>query len=121
MTASSKYYLPAIVWLLFITGMSLVPKMQLPKFDLISVDKAGHLASYAVLVWLLLYGYRRREGAPATPRTGWVFVAAATAYGALLEFVQGNFIPGRFFGYDDMIANALGALGAWLLYRYLRP
>ncbi len=119
MASASKYYFPAAVWLLVITGMSLVPKMQLPKFDLISADKAGHLAAYFVLVGLMLYGYHRHKSAPAAPRTGWLLAGAATAYGALLEFVQGNFIPGRFFGYDDMIANALGALGAWLLYRYL--
>jgi VanZ family protein len=115
----NRHYLPAIAWLLLITGMSLVPKIQLPRFDLLSIDKVGHLAAYALLVWLLLYGCRRQRNGVPPARTGWSFVAAATAYGALLEFVQGNFIPGRFFGYDDMIANALGALGAWLLYRYL--
>jgi VanZ family protein len=32
--------------------------------------------------------------------------------------VQGNFIPGRIFGYDDMIANTAGAVAAWALHSW---
>ena len=109
----TKPYLPAILWLLFITGMSLVPKIQLPEFNLMSTDKLGHVAAYALLVWLILRGFKLKNGYPADWKTGLAVVCAATIYGALIEFVQGNFIPGRLFGYDDMIANAAGAFAAW--------
>lgn len=108
-----KSYLPALAWLLFITGMSLVPKIQLPKFDLFSTDKIGHVAAYGLLVWLILYGFKKQNGRNMSWKEGLAIVIGATLYGALLEFVQGNFIPGRFFGYDDMIANTAGAAAAW--------
>ena len=108
-----KPYLPAIVWLLFITGMSVVPGLQLPEFNLISTDKLGHAAAYGLLVWLVLYGFKKQNGRKAGWKEGLIIACAATLYGVLMEFVQGNFIPGRVFGYDDMIANAIGAAGAW--------
>lgn len=113
MTLMTKSYLPAIVWLLIITGMSVVPKLQLPEFNLMSTDKLGHVAAYALLVWLLLRGFKQKNGHDADWKIGLAIVCAATLYGALLEFVQGNFIPGRLFGYDDMIANTAGAVAAW--------
>ncbi len=112
----TKPYLPAILWLLFITGMSLVPKIQLPKFNLMSTDKLGHVAAYALLVWLILRGFKLKNGYPADWKTSLAIVCAATVYGAMIEFVQGNFIPGRLFGYDDMIANTIGAVAAWGLF-----
>ena len=113
MTLMTKPYLPAIVWLLIITGMSVVPKLQLPEFNLMSTDKLGHVAAYALLVWLILRGFKLKNGYNADWKIGLAIVCAATLYGALLEFVQGNFIPGRLFGYDDMIANTVGAAAAW--------
>lgn len=113
MTLMTKNYLPAVLWLLIITGMSLVPKIQLPKFDLFSTDKIGHVAAYGLLVWLILYGFKKQNGRNTSWKEGLTIVCLATLYGALLEFVQGNFIPGRFFGYDDMIANAVGAVASW--------
>lgn len=114
-----KPYLLPLVWLLIITGMSVVPKITLPKFDLFATDKLGHFAAYGLLVWLVLRGFRQQHGRSATWKEGLAIFCLATLYGAMLEFVQGNFIPGRFFGYDDMIANGAGALTAILLYRSL--
>lgn len=116
----TKPYLPAIVWLLVITGMSLVPKIQLPEFNLMSTDKVGHVAAYALLVWLILRGYKQKNGIEADWKIGLAVVFTATLYGALLEFVQGNFIPGRLFGFDDMLANTIGAAAAWALHSW-RP
>lgn len=114
----TKPYLPAIVWLLVITGMSLWPKLQLPEFNLMSTDKVGHVAAYALLVWLILYGFNKQNGRKASWKEGLAIVCLATLYGTLIEFVQGNFIPGRIFGYDDMIANTAGAVAAWALHSW---
>lgn len=108
-----KPYLPAFIWLLIITGLSLVPKLQLPEFNLMSTDKLGHVSAYALLVWLALYGFKKQNGRNASWKVGLAIVCFATLYGVLIEFVQGNFIPGRVFGYADMIANAVGASVAW--------
>ncbi|HRI58865.1 MAG TPA: VanZ family protein, partial [Saprospiraceae bacterium] len=98
-----------------------IPKMTLPKFDLFATDKLGHFAAYGLLVWLVLRGFRQQHGRSANWKEGLAIFCLATLYGVMLEFVQGNFIPGRFFGYDDMIANAAGAAAAWALYYFLTP
>ncbi len=115
---TKKYYLPAFLWLLVVTGLSVTPGMQLPKFELLSTDKLGHLAAYALLTWLLLWAYNRSTGLRPGWKTGLVMFTFSTCYGILMEFVQGTFIPGRFYEVDDMIANATGAALAWGIFSF---
>ena len=102
-------YLPAFLWLLCVTALSVTPGVSLPKFDLFATDKLGHLAAYGILSWLLLWGYTRAKGRRPDWKTGLILFVLSAGYGVLMEFVQGSFIPGRFFEVDDMIANAAGA------------
>lgn len=106
----------AFIWLLLITWLSTSPGVSLPGFTLISSDKLAHAAAYAVLTWLLLQGlpnaFKRWN---RLPRHAWL-CGFAIAYGALMEFVQATFFPYRVFEFDDMIANAIGALGAWSVF-----
>ena len=103
----------AFVWLLVITYLSTSPGISMPGFTLISSDKLAHAAAYALLTWLLLLGlpeaFRRWRG---LPRHVWL-CGFAVAYGAFMEWVQATFFPYRVFELDDMLANAIGALGAW--------
>ncbi|HNL39983.1 MAG: VanZ family protein [Saprospiraceae bacterium] len=106
---------PALLCLAVITVLSVLPSMQLPKFDLLAPDKLGHALAYGLLGWLSLRGLRLYLGLLTTRHAG-LMTAAATGYGVLMEFVQAGFIPGRFFELDDMLANAFGALSAWGVY-----
>ena len=117
---TKKHYLPAFIWLLVVTALSVTPGMQLPKFELISTDKLGHLAAYGVLSALLLWAYNRSTGLRPGWKTGLAVFAFSACYGILMEFVQGTFIPGRFYEVDDMIANATGAALAWAGYSFSR-
>lgn len=113
-----KYYLPALAWLITITILSTRPGLQLPNFQLLSTDKLAHAGVYAVLVWALLWA-ARRAGAQGLPALrGWQAFLFATAYGALMEWVQYALVPGRFCELYDMLANAFGAAvavaSAWL-------
>lgn len=109
--------LPALFWLVIITILSTRGGVQLPKFDLIGADKLGHAAAYCLLVWLILFGAAR------SGRTGFLWGLGAflfaTVYGIFMEFIQLNFFPGRFFEYDDMLANAIGALLGWAAFNWL--
>lgn len=113
----NKHYLPALLWLTFVTVLSVTPGVPLPKFDLLSPDKLGHAVAYGVLAWLFLWGYTRTSGR----RVGWkealVVFLLTSCYGVLMELVQGFLIPGRFYEIDDMLANAIGAAIAWLANR----
>ncbi|MCB9356814.1 MAG: hypothetical protein H6575_19805 [Lewinellaceae bacterium] len=109
MTIRLKHYIPAAAWLLVITGLSVTPGMQLPKFDLFSTDKLGHfgglrLADCAVAVGLL--SLERLSGRLAHR-------AADLRICFRLQLSDGV-RAGRFYSrkvqeVDDMIANAAGA------------
>lgn len=109
-----KHFFPAAAWLIFITYLSTMPGVQLPKFELISSDKFAHAFVYAVLVWLALRGIRRAENRLPTRRERLGVFLFAAGYGALMEVVQGTFFPSRCFEFDDMLANAFGAAVAGL-------
>lgn len=113
-----KHFLPAFAWLVFVTILSTMPGVQLPRFSLIGTDKLGHAFVYGVLVWLSLRGAARAGFGPLA-WAGFVAFAFASGYGAFMEWVQGTFFPGRFFEWDDMIANTFGAAVGWLLSRWL--
>lgn len=110
-----KPFVPAAIWLTVVTFLSTSGGVQLPKFNLFSADKIGHAGAYAVLVWLLLWGIWKSKNREALSAEKWLVFALATGYGAFMEWVQGTFFPGRFFEFDDMLANAAGAFLAMML------
>jgi VanZ family protein len=110
-----KAYLPAIGWLLLVTILSVISGVPAPKFNLFSIDKIGHAGAYAVLTWLLFYGFKKANGRMADRKESAVIFCIAAGYGVCMEFIQGAFFPSRFFEVDDMYANAFGAFVATLL------
>jgi VanZ family protein len=93
-----------LLWLALITWFSVTPGPQLPDFQLISMDKLNHALAYGVLCWLLLRALR-----PLNRRRRWGAFLFCVLYGILMEWVQYAFVPGRFYEYADMLANALGS------------
>jgi len=112
-----KFLLPALAWLVIITFLSTKGGVPLPKFNLFQADKLAHAAAYALLAGLILWGLHRTQGLRWIHGAG-TFVFAS-AYGMLMELVQFRYFPGRFFEYDDMLANTLGALAGWALFATL--
>ena len=106
-------YLPAGIWLGVIVFLSTKGGVSVPAFDLFQTDKAAHAGAYALLVWLVLWGMTRQRAGGIRWVQGVVVVLFATAFGALMEWVQFRFFPDRFFEYDDMLANAVGAVVGW--------
>ena len=93
---------------------------QFPKFDIFSLDKLDHAAAYGLLWLLSMWGFRQvyRPDAPPHRAPQFLFLGAV-AYGVLMEYVQFYFCQGRMYEFDDMLANAIGALAAWGLWRWL--
>lgn len=115
-----KYLIPALLWLSVITWLSVMPNLQLPTVKFFAPDKLGHAGAYGLLSCLLLYGFTRLQaakGAGLGARETGGILAFAAAYGVLMEFVQYAFVPGRYYEYGDMLANATGALLGWLVFR----
>lgn len=105
--AIRRWALP-LAWLLCITWLSTKGGISLPGFKLIGTDKLAHAAAYGTLVWLLSLAFP-----PENQRQAFSIWLFASLYGALMEWVQFTWFPNRMFEYDDMIANATGALLAW--------
>lgn len=114
-----KAFLPAFLWLLLITILSVMPGVQLPSFHLFAADKLAHAAVYGVLTWLLLRAYVLTRQVPLTRWKQALLLGLSTFYGVLMEFVQYAFIPGRFYEYDDMLANAIGAVMGWFCFKWV--
>ncbi|MBL7825229.1 MAG: VanZ family protein [Saprospiraceae bacterium] len=114
-----KAYWPAGIWLFIVTVLSTRGGVPMPNFNLIGPDKVAHAASYFVLAALMLYGYSKMSGRTPGLKGFAVVFALAAGYGVLMEWVQKTFFPNRFFEFDDMIANSIGAALA-VLFWYLR-
>lgn len=109
-------FIPACISLLGITALSVMPSVSLPDFNLLAPDKLGHALVYAIQSWLILRGFARSSKAKPGLREYAIAFGISAAWGVLMEFVQYALLPGRMCEFDDMIANAFGALvavGSW--------
>lgn len=77
-------------------------------------DKKLHFAGYAALGVALAYATATSRW--SSLRRAVLVIGAAVLFGVGIEVLQAP-LPDRYFSYDDMLANALGALLAtgWLL------
>ncbi len=119
----TRYSLPAVIWGLIIAFLSLSPKGVLPKFswgDLISPDKAGHLTFYAVFIFLILYGIYKNKGQQVINQSlFWKVLLFGAGYGLFMEIFQYLFFPGRYFEFQDEIANIIGSIIGILIFKYI--
>ncbi len=87
----------------------------MPKFQLLQTDKVAHAAAYGLLAWLTLWGFARWKGEVKVLH-GIITVLVCSSIGAFLEYIQFRYFPDRVFEYDDMTANAIGAIGGWWIF-----
>ncbi|MCJ7715027.1 MAG: VanZ family protein [Anaerolineales bacterium] len=108
-----KSFWPAIAALIVATVLLLLPGKEFPKedwFSKIYLDKWIHLGLFAglVILWSLPFVHRIADGT----RLRNIFLLTTMGfivYGIAIEFVQGNFIPYRSFGVDDIVADVIGS------------
>lgn len=115
-----KPFIPAITSLAAITYFSTSPRAPLPEIKFWSADKFGHLFMYGLLAGCLLWGIQKAKNRSASRGEQACIFGIASGYGALMEWVQSAFFPGRFFEYADMLANAAGAMLAVVVYRVMQ-
>ena len=106
---------PAAVWaaVLFLLS-SLTPSDDLARFAFPMSDKVAHLMLYSVLGGTLAWGRHR---------SGWAwphvfFILLGALYGASDEWHQ-SFVPGRMVSVGDWVADTLGVLVGYALFRTL--
>jgi VanZ family protein len=101
-----KYLIPAFLWAVIILLLSAHPQMGVSKpWWMLQPDKFAHAGAYALLAFLLQYGFRQV----------YVPVILGTIYGIIIEFLQQAFFYGRQLDVFDMLANLIGCLiGVWI-------
>jgi VanZ family protein len=76
--------------------------------DLLEPDKLAHAAAYCMLATLVTWGFVRNGQHFWQAAVTSVFLSAG--YGVLMEIVQYNFFPNRYFEVWDIVANIIGCL-----------
>ena len=117
-----KYFLPAIIWFIFIFVLCTLPGQDVPYslwLELLAIDKWVHASIFFVLVILLLRAMKFTYPRAAHMNFAFIALAIAIPYGGLLEIMQGAFFTGRSADLYDFIADSFGAVCGVLLYRKL--
>ncbi len=114
-------YLPAIIYMIFITVLLLMPASDLPKnpfLELIYFDKWIHFCIFCMLCFLwALPGVRYFKH----PVRHLIIIAAfCTAYGIITEYAQKNLTIDRSFDQADIIADASGVVLGCIALLYLK-
>jgi VanZ family protein len=108
-----RVYLPALLYMVAIFISSCFHHVPLPFIDRLSVDKIYHGLEYLVLGYLVLRALEQGF----LMYGGWMVVLGifiATIYG-ISDEVHQLYVPGRYFGWWDLTADAVGsALGCWV-------
>jgi VanZ family protein len=102
-------WLPVALDAALIFYLSSIPQLPSPPGPF--SDKHFHFASYALFATLLVRALSSARLRNINARIAIVAILLATVYGATDEIHQ-IFVPGRTAAFDDLAADALGAIAA---------
>jgi len=112
-----RVYALSLAWVLFILLISATPGKELPTVDIANADKVLHAIVYCILFVFIAYSLRSL----GMTRSLLVAFILASAYGLLIEWMQGAYFEGRHLDYYDALANSTGAaLGIVIISRFDR-
>ncbi len=84
------------------------------KFELFSPDKIVHAGLFGFLCFLFVWGLLKNN--LFTHKNVLLLVAFCILYGALIELLQMLGRNGRHADFDDIVANSIGVVLAYLFY-----
>ena len=99
-----------VVCLLSITMLSLSPSDAVPQVG--GYDKIVHCLSYLFLSFCFWAGFQKA-------RPVWLMLVLLVLFGVLIEVFQ-SFVPGRLMSFWDSVANGLGVLIGYVLFRFIK-
>lgn len=105
-----KYNTFTIIWAGAILILTLATGKTHANMDIAMMDKFVHTFMFGVLSLLMIIGLKKQHDVMilhfnAVP----VSIATVSIYGALIECIQ-LLIPGRYFEWQDIAANGVGAV-----------
>jgi VanZ family protein len=114
----------AVVWTIIIFILLAMPGNMLPnenKLSIPNLDKYVHIILFGTFVFLWsMYFTLNKNGNVSKKNIITIFVIACL-YGIAMEYVQKYFIPNRDFDVYDMLADAVGAFGGFLVFSLMIP
>ncbi|MBL4663839.1 MAG: VanZ family protein [Flavobacteriaceae bacterium] len=108
----------SVVYTLCITFLLLFPATNVPKIDVPSFDKIGHVFMFTLLVvlWtLFVWSKGKKRGMKI-----WFVLFCAFIYGIIIETIQGLFLETRTADVWDLVANSVGILLGWLISLWIK-
>ena len=106
-----KYNWPSILWAAFILVICLMPGRDLPRVEIINVDKLVHIGVHTLLALLTYFGWVRQDSYAALHRHTFLKIALLLAvYGFSVEVMQEVFTMDRHYDLYDALANSIGAV-----------
>ncbi len=121
--ASARPFWPPITLALLTLGLCAIPGSDMPNngfWDVLSLDKIGHVAVFGVLTCTCIVAFRKQGSARGLQRQAiWWAVGICAVYGAALEWMQGQVFSERTSDWMDLLANLVGVAGGVLLFRVI--
>lgn len=121
--ASARPFWPPITWALLTLGLYAIPGSDMPNngfWNVLSLDKIGHVAVFGVLTCTCIVAFRKQGSARGLQRQAiWWAVGICAVYGATLEWMQGQVFSERTSDWMDLLANLVGVAGGVLLFRVI--
>ncbi len=116
-----RRFWPAVLWSIVIMFLMGLPGDVFPEivsfWDWLSPDKIVHLFVFGTLSFLILLGLRDEYDGAKRSKYVVIAVSLTVFYGVLTELLQYYVFVGRSGNIYDAIADALGALLGWLLFK----
>lgn len=110
----------SILWAVVVLVLCTIPGKNIPEPDFLrwlKWDKLTHVLLFGTLSYLLLLDASALTGKRLTV----ILLSITIAYGGLIELIQSIPFIQRNADGRDVVANAIGALSGWWLYRRRHP
>ncbi len=114
--SDQTYLILAILWTGVILYLSLISAQEAKKFnvwDIVGLDKLGHLIFYAGMTILWSMAITRKQPEKK------IILFFSISFGVLMEICQLYLFNGRSFEIYDIVANIVGSVIGWILFKNL--
>ncbi len=119
-----KYYLPTVIWFLFIFILLAMPTNDVPKFHFLKwlyADKLVHIFIFTIFSFLLIRSFEIQDRLVFFSQYSvWISLSVSIAYGITMEFLQGWIFISRTFDWYDILTNILGSISGIPLARKIK-
>ncbi|MBW7867883.1 MAG: VanZ family protein [Brumimicrobium sp.] len=116
-----RFILPSILWTIFVIFISVIPGSNFSNFSIFEgVDKVAHFLLYTFLSLFWIIGLKRQNISDNLNRKAFrIGILGSFLLSFILEIIQEFYVPFRFFELLDLIANGIGCIFGWLIFKII--